>query len=41
MILNYEIFSRQNTKFGKTYALSKIRISPNLIVKQKNILGKL
>jgi hypothetical protein len=29
MILNYEKNSSQNTKFGKIYALSKIRISPN------------
>jgi len=33
MIWHYEINSRQNKKFGKIYALSKIRISPNLIVK--------
>ncbi len=34
MIWNYDKFSRQNTKFGKIYALSKNIISPNLIVKK-------
>jgi hypothetical protein len=34
MIWNYEIFSKQNTKYGKFYALFKICISPNLIVKK-------
>jgi hypothetical protein len=34
MIWNYDKFSRQNTKFGKIYALSKNCISPNLIVKK-------
>jgi hypothetical protein len=34
MILNYEKNSRQNTKSNKINALSKIHISPNLIVKK-------
>jgi hypothetical protein len=33
MIWNYDKFSRQNTKSGKIYALLKIYISPNSIVK--------
>jgi hypothetical protein len=41
MIWNDENFSRQNKKFGKICALSKICISPNLIVKQNDILGQL
>jgi hypothetical protein len=41
MIGNYNKFSRQNTKSGKIYAFSKICISPNLIVKKKDILGQL
>ncbi len=35
IIWNYDKFSRWNTKFGKNCALSKIHISPNLIVKKK------
>jgi len=35
MIWNYDKFSRWNTKSEKIYALSKICISPNLIVKKK------
>jgi hypothetical protein len=34
MIWNYDKFSKQNTKSGKIYALSKILISRNLIVKE-------
>jgi hypothetical protein len=34
MIWNYDKFSKQNTKFGKIYALLKFYISPNLIVKK-------
>jgi len=34
MIWNYNKFSRWNTKSGKMCALSKICISPNLIVKE-------
>jgi len=34
MIWNYEKNSKQNTKSNKINALSKIRISPNLIVKK-------
>jgi len=39
MIWNYDKFSRWNTKFGKMCILSKIRISPNLIVKKIWHLG--
>jgi hypothetical protein len=35
MIWNCENFSRQNTKFDKIYALSKICIYSKLIVKKK------
>jgi hypothetical protein len=41
MILNYEIFSRQNTKFGKICTFSKIYLSPNLIVKEKWHIGEI
>jgi hypothetical protein len=39
MIWNYEEFSRQNTKADKICALSKIRISLNLIVKKEQHIG--
>jgi hypothetical protein len=41
MIWNYDKFSKQNIKSGKICALSKILISPNLIVKKNDILGQL
>jgi len=34
MIWNYDKISRWNTKSGKICAFTKIRISPNLIVKK-------
>jgi len=34
LIWNYEKISKQNTKYGKIYALLKKNISPNLIVKK-------
>jgi hypothetical protein len=37
MIWNYNKFSRQNTKSSKVCALSKIHISPNLIIKNHDI----
>jgi hypothetical protein len=39
MIWNYEKISKQNTKSSKIYALSKICISPNLIIKKKWHIG--
>jgi hypothetical protein len=41
MMWNYDKFSRRNTKFGKIYVVSKICIFPNLIVKKKDIFGKI
>jgi len=41
MIWNYEKNSKWNTKSSIIYALSKIHISPNLIVKKNDILGQL
>jgi hypothetical protein len=34
MIWNDDKFSKQNTKFGEIYALSKIHIYANLIIKK-------
>ncbi len=39
MIWNYEKNSRWNTNPGKICTLSKIRISPNLIIKKKRNIG--
>jgi hypothetical protein len=39
MIWNYHKFSRQNIKFGKIFAFSKICISPNLIVRKHTHIG--
>jgi len=39
MIWNYEILKKWNTKSGKIYALSKICISSNLIVKKMTHWG--
>jgi hypothetical protein len=39
MIWNDDKFSRWNTKSNKIYVLSKIHISPNLIVKKKRHIG--
>ncbi len=41
MIWNYDKFWRRNTKSGKIYALSKVHIFPNLIVKKNDVLGQL
>jgi uncharacterized protein YlbG (UPF0298 family) len=39
MILNYDKFSRQNTKFSEIYILSKIRIYSKIYCKKKKHIG--